>query len=388
METSGESLGSPIVIRDLDALQDVEADWRRLAEARGNAFLTPEWARCWFDHYGEGFRPLIVALTGQDGLVRGLLPLVISASRRPRVVRIAGANLGDRFHPVCQSEDETEVAEAAGRALEDCEDPWSVIALDHVDQDRPWVAALSSGTGTPLLMLQRVAAGLPFIDLSGYSDWEDYLADRSSNFRQQIRRFERNAARDHEVRFRRTDSMAELGPDLETFFDLHDRRWQGRGGSSLVGDRARAFHADFAAAAQERGWLRLWFMEVDGVPVAAWYGWRLGGTYAYYNAGFDPDHGKLRPGLVLMAHVIRSALSEGATEFDFLLGDEAYKSRFANESREVSDVTLVRKAHPAALLAAGEYGARRVARLIPEETRARLRLGRLARRSTLAGRGR
>ncbi len=377
-----------VAIRELDRLEEVEMDWRELAESRSNAFLTPEWADCWFKHYGAGFEPLVVAVRADGGRVRGLLPMALSASGRPRIATLVGANLGDRFHPVCKPGEEPEVAAAAGEALAACGDPWSTVILDHVDTAGGWVDALGAGTDVRLARLERVAAGLPFIDLSRYSDWDGYLADRSSNFRQQVRRFRRNAARDHELRFRRTESSAGLDSDLSTFFELHDRRWQGRGGSSLATDRARAFHADFAAAALARGWLRLWFMEVDGTPAAAWYGWRVGGTYAYYNAGFDPSHSNLRPGMVLMAAVIHAALEEGAAEFDFLLGNEAYKHRFADGNREVSDITLVKRAHPAAAVARAEQAARRVARLIPADTRARLGLGRLARRSAFGGRRR
>ena len=131
-------------------------------------------------------------------------------------------------------------------------------------------------------------------------------------------------------------------------------------------------------------------MEVDGTPAAAWYGWRVGGTYAYYNAGFDPSHSNLRPGMVLMAAVIHAALEEGAAEFDFLLGNEAYKHRFADGNREVSDITLVKRAHPAAAVARAEQAARRVARRscrhpCASRTRAARTSLRLRRPASLAG---
>ena len=44
-------------IDDPVGLAEVEGDSRRLAEARGNAFLTPEWFHCWFAEYGDGPTP-------------------------------------------------------------------------------------------------------------------------------------------------------------------------------------------------------------------------------------------------------------------------------------------------------------------------------------------
>jgi CelD/BcsL family acetyltransferase involved in cellulose biosynthesis len=331
---------------DLDGLADVEEQWRRLAEARGNAFLSPDWFRCWFAEYSESGEPLVAALVGQDGSCRGLIPLALARSGRPRVCRLAGANLGDCFRPVAAEGDDREVASAAGEALGGISDRWGVIALDHVEEAEAWVESLAEGTGLRLKGRSREASGLPWIDLASYGDWEGYLASRTSHLRKRLRQLDRRLDRDHDVSVRRTESPETLEADIDTLFDLHDRRWQDE--SSLASPRARSFHRAFAAAALERGWLRLWFLELDEEPVASWYGWRLGDRYSFYNGGFDPAHSKLSPGMVLLARVLESAFEEGARTFDFLLGDESYKSRFADETRPVHDVTLARVLpHPA-----------------------------------------
>jgi CelD/BcsL family acetyltransferase involved in cellulose biosynthesis len=376
-------------VADLASLGPLETEWRALAVRRGNGFLTPDWFGAWVEHYGEEQVPFVPLLRGPEGELRGLLPLALPRSGHPRVCRIAGANLGDRFHPVSEPGDEAEVAAAAGEALAEAPEPWSVLSLDHVQVDEPWVEALAEATGRRLSTRSRIAAPLPLIDISAHESWDAYLGTRSSNFRQQVRRFARRAAREVDLRIRRTETTEELDADMGLFFDLHDKRFTERGGSSLTAERARSFHLDFAAAALEQGWLRLWFLELDGSPAAAWYGWRLGERYSYYNSGFDPAFASLSPGLVLISAVIESAFDEGAAEFDFLLGEESYKYRFAEREPTVSDVTLARSLpHPASVVTAAEYGARRAGRLIPASARRRLGLGRLARRTLMGGRGR
>lgn len=354
-----------------DELGEIEDEWRRLAVLRGNAFITPEWFRCWLDYYGETQEPLVAALSCEAGGLTGVIPLTFSRSGRPRACRIAGSNLGDRFHPACSVDDEVEVARAVGAALADVPHPWSVLALEKVDVSQPWVDALAEATGRRLQRLERIRDALPMIDMSAHSGWDAYLSTRSSNFRQQVRRFTRRAERDHSMRLRRTESRDEVSSDIASLFRLHDLRHAGA--SSLRGPSARAFHADFAEAAFERGWLRLWFLELDGAPVAAWYGWRLGDRYAYYNGGFDPSWSAARPGLILMAGVIEAAFAEGAAEFDLLLGGESYKSRFAERSPTVNDVTLARAfPHPAAAVCYGGYALRRAGRRLPESMKSRL----------------
>jgi len=370
-------------------LGELESEWRTLAAERSNAFLTPEWFGAWNRHYGAEHTAFVPVLRDAGGALRGLIPLALPNTGRPRVCRLAGANLGDRFHPVCKPGDEVAVARAAGEALADAPKAWTVVSLDHVQLDEPWVTAFGEATGRRLTTRSRVAAPLPLIELASHESWDAYLATRSSNFRQQVRRFGRRAAREATMRLRRTESAEQLEADMGTFFDLHDRRFTERGGSSLSAERARGFHLDFARSALERGWLRLWFLELDGRPAAAWYGWRLGERYSYYNSGFDPAFAELSPGLVLISAVIQSAFEEGAAVFDFLLGEESYKYRFAERERTVSDVTLARALpHPASIVTAAEYGARRAGRMIPASTRRKLGLGRLARRSLMGGRGR
>jgi CelD/BcsL family acetyltransferase involved in cellulose biosynthesis len=367
---------------DLAGIAEVEEDWRRLAVARGNAFLTPEWFQCWFAEYGDTAEPLVPALIGEDGSCVGVIPLALPRSGRPRVCRLAGANLGDCFQPVAAPGDDGRVAAAAGEALGGVAGKWSVIALDHVEHSETWAGALAEATGRRVKLRSREAAGLPWIDLAAHGDWEGYLASRSSHLRKRLRQLDRKLERDHEVRIRRTEGPETLAADVETLFDLHDRRWQAE--SSLASPRARSFHAAFAASALDRGWLRLWFLELDGEPVASWYGWRLGDRYSFYNGGFDPSRSKLSPGMVLLARVLESAFEEGAQVFDFLLGDESYKSRFADETRDVQDATLTRKLpHPAAAVVAAGSAARRLVRLLPSGARQRLGLTRLARRLTM-----
>jgi CelD/BcsL family acetyltransferase involved in cellulose biosynthesis len=377
------------VLAESDELREIEPEWRALAVGRGNAFLTPEWFRSWLTQYGAEHEPLVCALREDGGRLRGLLALALARSGRPRTCTIAGANLGDQFHPVAAPGDEVEVAAAAGRDLAELRDRWSVLVLDHVERERPWVEALTDATGIRLRRRRNAEVPLPLIDLEPHGSWSDYLASRSSNLRRQAGNLTRRAERNHALVVRRTREPGELDRDVRTLFDLHDRRFAARGGTSLASERTRSFHRDFAGAALRQGWLRLWFLELDGRPVAAWYGWLLGGRYAYYNGGFDPDYSAARPGFVLHCKVIEAALEEGAAEYDFLLGDEPYKQRFANRSRTVEDVTVAPALpHPAGIRAMGEASARRLGRRIPPSMRRRLALDRLARRTLLKGRAR
>ena len=361
-----------------EQLDGITAEWRALAESRGNGFVSPEWFFAWMSHYGSRAKPAVTVTRAADGSLVGLLPLVQERVGPVRAARFAGDNLGDLFHPVAALEDELEVA-AAGCAALAAGLGGSALVFRHVPASANWPEqGLRSGY-SPAASYRRGV--LPFIDLDGLS-WDQYLGARSRNFRSQVRRKMRGLDRGGEVRFRLTADESEVAADVETLFRLHDERWSGRGGSSSSTERSRAFHREFATAALAAGWLRLWSLEVDGEPVAAWYGWRLGDRYSYYQAGFSSRWADRSVGFVLLAHTIRAAIEEGACEYDLLLGEDEYKSRFATGERRVETMVASRGAAAAVAKLEGALWRTRD-RLAPSTqdrvTRVYLRLPRLAR---------
>jgi CelD/BcsL family acetyltransferase involved in cellulose biosynthesis len=354
------------IITDRAALRSYESEWRELADRRGNAFITPEWFWAWLDSYGESTELAVLAARRPDGSLLGLMPLVVATTGRPRTLRFAGAAHADHLHPVCLREDEEPVASAAAAAMSEVGSRWTAAVLDNVDAGARWWQALARAPVVVGVVAYRDTV-LPAIDL-GADGWESYLATRSRNFRDQARRYPRRLERKHHVSYRRTTDESELDRDMATFFRLHHARWHARGGSALASQRARSFQLDFARSALRRGWLRLWLLEVDGTAVAAWYGWRLGDRYAYYQAGFDPSWEDLSVGFVLMVHTVRSAIEEGASQYDMLLGDESYKARFANTREPVETVTLNRS-RSAHLVTAAEAFFWRGSRRLPSGLR-------------------
>lgn len=372
-ELNSALLAKPELIEGLAELEAIEDEWRELAEQTGNAFVTPEWYRAWFDVYGRDARPAVSLVRRSDGSLAGVIPMARTGSGARSRTRFGGANLGDLFHPLVSDPGDDDAIRACAAALLGAHRSGTVV-LDNVETAATWPSELAAAPRVPLTGRHYRGAVLPYIELGGLGSWDDYLATRSRNARSQLRRYERNLHREFDdVTLRRTDDPAALRADLDVFFRLHYARWEDRGGSSSAGDRVQDFHARFAAAALERGWLRLWFLDVGGKPVAAWYGWSLGGRYSYYLAGFDPDWAKHRVGHVLLCHTIKEAISEGASEYDMLLGDEDYKSRFATAERTAQTTLLTPPRSIEGAAAGAETGLWRLSRRLTPERRALLR---------------
>ncbi|MEA2423549.1 MAG: hypothetical protein QOF55_2648, partial [Thermoleophilaceae bacterium] len=182
---------------------------------------------------------------------------------------------------------------------------------------------------------------------------------------EQVRRRERKLRREHEVDVRLSDGDR-LDADLDALFRLHEARWSEGESEALTGARER-FHRDFARRALERGWLRLWVLEADGAPRAAWYGFRFAAMEWYYQSGRDPEWERQSVGFVLMSHTIKQAFDDGMLEYRLLRGGEEYKSRFSSDDPGLETVALPRGA-----IGRGALLAARAARSMPAAGRRRL----------------
>lgn len=359
------------LVRDLDALTELEPEWSALALSRENVFVTPEWFRAWHRHYGRRSTPFIGVVRGADGHLEGVLPLVLER----RTLRFAGSAFGDRFGPAAAPDREVDVAIAVGEALREVRGTWSSLLLENVAADAEWWRELSRASGCGGRPIIGRHSELPGIRFDGQG-WDEYLASRSRNLRSQIRRRRRGLEGSHEVNVRWTGDAGEVGPHMELLFHLHHARWDTRAqASSLASDRVLAFQLDFARIAAERGWLRLAFLEVDREAVAGWYGWRVGDRYAYYQAGFDPRWADRSVGFVLFSETIRAAIEEGATRYDMLLGGEHFKQRFADYTEAAYTVLIAAWWRPARAVAAAEAAATRASHRLPVGSRERLKRG-------------
>ncbi len=356
-QAAGTAL-SKLVIEPVADLDAVRADWSRLAEASGNVFSTWEWIDCWRRHLGRGTEPAVAIGRRSDGQAAAILPLCIARRVPLRLVRLMGTGPSDELGPICAPDDRATTVEALRAHVEQtlgrsglfigerlwCEGwPWDALAGEVVHH-----------------------ASSPMLTLSGRT-FDEFLAGRSRNFREQARRRERVLRRSFQLTFRLTETPEELDRDLETLIRLHNARWAGGRSDTFAGER-RAFHRDFAGRALSRGWLRLWTMELDGRPVAAWYGLRFAGIDSYYQSGRDPAFDRLSAGFVLLCHTLRDAFVEGTREYRFGLGDESYKWRFAEHDPGLEAIAVTAGISGAAALA----GLRQALRM-PPGIRRRLR---------------
>jgi len=328
-------------IEEVEGFRRLRPEWDGLlASSRSDClFLTWEWLFTWWKHLGGRRRLSILALRSAGELI-AIAPLAL---RPPDYGRLAPLRALEFLGTGSAGSDYLDLIVRAGQ------ESIALPALaDHLARGKVMLELAQIRTGGSLArdLAERIAGRgwsltasgtsvCPYIDLEGLT-WASYLAGLGPAHRANLQRRLRNLSRSSELLFTAAESDEERREFLGHLIDLHLLRRHELGGSDAFNTPGLlAFHEEFSALARQRGWLRLYLLRLDRKPAAALYGFQYGRTFSFYQSGFDPSYRKQSVGLVAMALTIRKALEAGAAEFDFLHGDETYKSLWARERREI-----------------------------------------------------
>ncbi len=309
----------------LEPARSLEAcweEWSQLAEASGNVFLTPEWMRAWWETFGGDHELAITVVRRDDGSAAAIWPLYRDR-RPPSSLRMIGHTQSDLLGPVCAPADLELAIDVLKELL--AEEPALVFVGSSLAVSEQWSQRLG-GAG-----IDAIAS--PTLVIAG-RDWEEILGSRGKKLRRNVRRAERELARDREVVWRQA-TPATATADLETLVGLHRARWGLESGSfeNLWGE----LHRRFVPVAAEAGWLRLLVLELDGSPAAALYNLRFMDNEFAYQSGRLPGLERLELGTLIHVHAIREAAAAGVREYRFLRGPRALQAALCQPRRPCRD---------------------------------------------------
>lgn len=125
-------------------------------------------------------------------------------------------------------------------------------------------------------------------------------------------------------------------PHINHFFEQHIARWRQTSFPSLFNDDLqKLFYKKLCELFSETGWLRFTVVFWNGREIAFHFGFHYNQNFLWYKPSFDIELSKRSPGEVLLRQLLLKAVEEDATIFDFGLGDEQFKQRFATNTRSV-----------------------------------------------------
>jgi CelD/BcsL family acetyltransferase involved in cellulose biosynthesis len=189
----------------------------------------------------------------------------------------------------------------------------------------------------PLVRVVRSQAS-PFVDLAALrAGGGDYLAGRSANTRQQIRRSDRFYQQAGPIRIEHAGSVDAAHVMLDEMAELHQAAWMARGQSgSFARPFFRRFHQALIAVAIPRGEVALLKMSSNETVIGILYGFIHARRMLAYQSGlaYQPGQSQAKPGLTCHYWAIRFALDQGLDIYDLLAGEDRYKHSLADQSHQ------------------------------------------------------
>lgn len=302
--------------------------WNRLLEAGPSVvpFLTWEWQRAWWDSFGTG--QLMIARVSRADETVALVPMYTDAG----MVYFVGSGGSDYLDVIGDiGHDMGSVLRTVVEAVTDFVGGCFYHLPDGSgSRELLWKAAVDA----TLAPFEEGSLPAPVLVLDGHED----VANKKS-----LVRHERWFAREGELAVHHTSMRDEIEPYLDDFFEQHVERWHQTPFPSLFLDtRQRDFYRRLVARAGTTGWLRFTRVEWNGRNIAYHLGASLAGRYLWYKPTFAIDLARRSPGEVLLRQLLLAAIDENATLFDFGLGDEPFKHRFATSVPTVRTVGVYR----------------------------------------------
>jgi CelD/BcsL family acetyltransferase involved in cellulose biosynthesis len=340
---SGSALQTSLITRHQEFL-DLREEWNALAAESGvdTVFQRHEWVSAWWQARDSRSR-LFVIVVRRGSELAAIAPLCIVERQqvllRFRHLQFLGAPAADYADFLIRG-DRHACLTAILDEIFSHQALWDVLELNHLPTDSPNCVVLRDELGRRCALFSEAPHLVaPYLPLP--PDPERVFSKLPKCVRYDLRRgiqklSERGVVSYEVLRDHRT-AIEALPAFLET---LHRRELSaGRAATRAARDWLHRYFAQLLNG-PAHALVHFSRLSVDNHAVAYHFGFQYGNRLYWYKPSFNPDYSECSPGKLLIQSAIESAVPEGVTELDFLLGHEPYKFQWTKSIRKVTDLMV------------------------------------------------
>lgn len=348
------------VFDDFDELAWMQQEWDDFVESvRAEIFLTYDWCKIWWKHYGKNRDLRVFVFRSNDELV-GIIPLFFEKIwLGPVFVRVAKI-LGTDFTittvslPILSDSVEAVMKEFLGGILTKYKlDIVHLGPLCGLYPSMDLMKVCSELLNSSYCVKQSNSGFQTYVRLA--ASWEKHLSGLSSNMRRTIKRSYRDICgiggddtKTLVTDIAKPDNCEET---FDKFVQMHQLHWRKLGKLGHFADwpSALVFHREMARAQLERGRLRLVEVKLGSLCLGYEYDYKFGNKYhAFLNAraslgevsGAGPG---VSLGSVVFSEQLKRALKENVDYIDMMPGTDEYKRRLGGESFPIRNMYVFPK---------------------------------------------
>lgn len=338
-----------------DAVLGLGEEWANLLSksAQDHLYLTHEYISTWWKHLSKS-AALYIILVREAGELLAIAPLMLRRGTLLRcpVRRIEFAGSGWGYGGFILHKRKKECLERIFTHLEEMK-TWDVMYLGPTLGDPDITPQDVAGLLPPRRSVyEPVRVGIPYIPLR--MTWEQYLAERSSSFRRNVKARSKKLTGFGRVDYLRITKIEDAGVPLSTVMGwmrtVAENSWKAKAGTAISSDPlVFAFYKELAERLNAMGGLDLSLLFVNQRPVAYIFGAVYNGDYLEIDIAFDSELSRVSPGVLVRNCLLQELLGKHPGKYDFVAYFD-YKRELTSYVQDVYvHVVYRRRLYPLAL---------------------------------------
>ena len=316
------------IIEKVESLQDLRDDWTALAERRRSPLLEFDWHHSCATTLHCNDKLHVVVQRDDSGAVTAIAPLVMLNTDRGTWLGCLGTS--HLYEPSGVLFRDTRALQSLYGQVARSAYPVRLGRIPGDDEEvtRVPIPRLQSG-----LWLRTESEGTPVLELKGA--WRDFYESLSSKRRYDHRRAMKNANAFGEMRFDAHRPTTQLTPRLlDAAFDIEDKSWKGRNGSSLRrNEKLASFFQVYATRASSMGALHIFFQHIADMPVAMAICIEKYDALWFLKIGYDEKYQKCSPGKILLMNIVKHSYARRLSRIEHLGTFEPWLSPWTSHIR-------------------------------------------------------
>ena len=327
----------------------IETRFENIGRGRWNAlvfqnetntiFQTYEWHLVWWQVFGDDKELFVISIKEGDTLV-GIAPLMICKNKGSRrVLRFISHGESD-YSDFIYLKGKRKILNLFFGFIREQSSRWDEIELNNVpSHTRPSGIIKNICKDEKLYCLKSIITLCPVLLIKDDPDFTQVVRNKKS-----LRRHQNYFLKRGKYKVMHLTDGFEIAKYLVPFFQQHIKRWSGTNTQSLFLDQKKSiFYKQLVSTIVDNQWLIFTVLESEDIAIAFHFGFAYNKKFIWYKPSFEISLAKHSPGEVLLKELLDFAAISDFDEFDFTVGDEAFKMRFANERRETISYRIFKK---------------------------------------------
>lgn len=306
-----------------------------LKESNSNSFfLRWEWLYNWWIIYGNKPNQLWIIIVKEGNTLIGIAPTYLKRTLGFNRIYFLGSNevCSDYLDLIVRRGYEESAISSILSFFQQNQKLWNMACLADIPLTSKTTGLIHEIGENKQLNISEEPRYCYYISL--HQNWDSIYEDFNSIIRNIIKKKIKRLEVIGEIKFIEANSYDDIKKLFPIFLTLNTKRLRMMNVTSpFLEPSFLAFHEAVINEFEDPEITRLFLLYIKDKPIAGLYIFNDNNTWFYYQSGFDTDWKQYSPGTLLMYHAIKCAFDRKAHEFDFLRGNEKYKSYWTKEKR-------------------------------------------------------